>query len=346
MSLLERDDAGLFYALLRFEEASLALRTALKLDVVARIGSDRLTLEELATRFEFTPQATRTFFWLLAAMKIVQHDAGQFQITEVARNALSKNLDSSRTPYLTMGMPDDVEELVALLRGDLPAAPPLYGEEGAGETLMDIQEVASAVAHGLSSRARNFAKPLAEAIASNAPTAKTLADIGAGSPYVAEACLAVMPSLEAAVLVDRENGMRFAKEIAEQRDIDVSKIRYDERDFFDSIPAADVYCVSNTAHDWLPTDYRRIIQNIRDAKTNFAVCIHEPLLMSHWKNDGQWMEALWMASYALTLFKLTAGQGSCYSLEEHDSILRQCGLQRVSEPIGTCDGCTALFYQP
>lgn len=46
---------------------------------------------------------------------------------------------------------------------------------------MDDTEVARGIAMGLSSRARNFADPLAAAVAARAPAAKSRADIGAGS---------------------------------------------------------------------------------------------------------------------------------------------------------------------
>ena len=28
-----------------------------------------------------------------------------------------------------------------------------------------------------------------------------------------------------------------------------------EQDFFQGVPTADIYCISNTAHDWLTTEY-------------------------------------------------------------------------------------------
>ena len=57
-------DAGKYYAILRFGDASQALRAALKLDVVDRIGDRELGLSDLSDLFGFTGQGTRTFFCL------------------------------------------------------------------------------------------------------------------------------------------------------------------------------------------------------------------------------------------------------------------------------------------
>ncbi len=344
--MFDGSDASLFYALLRFEEASLALRAALKLRIVDVIGNDERSLDELQQEFGFTVQAARTYFSLLVAMRLLNVRGNGYSVTESARQALAVDVSTSRAPYLSMGMADEVSELISILQGGSVGLP-LYGEEGGGETLMDHDEVASAIAHGLSSRARNFATPLANSIAQVANEARSLADIGAGSHYVADACLRALPQLEQATLVDRPNGMRFARKLAAEQGVDTSRLSFCERDFFVSVPVADIYCISNTAHDWRREDYLRLINNVRSAiPGQGVVCIHEPLLLLDWATERQWLEALWMACYALTLFKLTDGQGSCYSIDEHDAIHAESGFERMSEPVRTADGCTALYYRP
>ena len=345
--MLDESDASLFYALMRFEEAALALRAALKLGLIEIIGDDLRSLEELQAELGFTHQGARTYLSLLVTMRVLEMSNDRYRVSSVAKTSLSCQAPTTRAPYLSMGMGDDVHALIRTLRGESGETPPLYGEEGGGETLMDSDEVGSAVAHGLSSRARNFATPLADAIQQVAAGATSLADIGAGSPFIADACLTAIPELERAILVDRSNGMRFAREITTQQGIDASKMEFCERDFFVSVPVADVYCISNTAHDWQIADYRRLMEHVRAVIPGRGiVCIHEPLLQTSWSDSREWLEALWMACYALTLFKLTAGQGSCYTSHEHDSILRESGFTRICDPVRTRDGCTALFYRP
>ncbi|MFC1759821.1 hypothetical protein ACFL2H_13820 [Planctomycetota bacterium] len=86
--------------------------------------------------------------------------------------------------------------------------------------------------------------------------------------------------------------------------------------------------------------------NVRGAiSPQGLVCIHEPLLRTSWETKDDWCEALWMACYAVTLFRLTRGKGSCYAVAEHDAIQRKAGFVRTDDPIPTVDGCTVLFYK-
>ncbi|MFK7768244.1 MAG: methyltransferase [Mariniblastus sp.] len=340
-------DAGIYFALLRFEESALGLKTALKLDVVDRIGDKATSLGEFASMFEFTPQGARTFSNLLCALKILERasDAGgSFRLTELAQHSLGNDGSSSRKPYLSMGPSEDVTAFIEMLRGNFEDLP-LYGTKSAEPTLMDT-EAAREISIGLSSRARNFATPLAAAIHPHSQNVKIIADVGAGSPYVADACLKLMPNLTKAILVDQANGMQFVKEIAGEIGCDFSKLEFCEQNFFDSVPNADLYCLSNTAHDWLTDEYRAIMKNIRDSiSDDGVVCIHEPILISQWQSNEEWMKALWMACYATTLFKLCHGKGTCYTREEHDAVMRSSGFEPIGAPVETNDGCTALFYE-
>ena len=152
--------------------------------------------------------------------------------------------------------------------------------------------------------------------------------------------------LQKVMLIDRPNGMRFAREMIRDEQMDEDQLELHEADFFRAVPAADVFVISNTAHDWQPQDYSLIIGNIREViPSDGTICIHEPLLLTSWDSDTEWVRALWMACYALTLFRLTLGAGTCYTIAEHHGILSKHGFQPSGMPMDTCDGCTALFYR-
>ena len=340
-------DAGQFYALLRLEEASLALRAVLALRLVEQMGERSFSHDQLRDTLGFTEQAARTFFALLRVMGILEREQGDFRLSKMASHTLADQLPSSRKPYLQMGSGPEVVALVGLLRGEhAPEARPLYSPDDGTTTLMDEVEVGREIAFGLSSRARNFAYPLAAAIAKECPQASTLVDIGAGSPYVGQACLQTLPGLKKVQLLDRANGMQFMQELIQREGINSAKIELLTADFFRDVPAADIYVLSNTAHDWRPEEYRTLIENIRHSmKQDGVICIHEPLLLDQWNSDREWYQALWMACYAMTLLKLTLGAGTCYSIEEHHAILAQSGMRPSGSPQSTVDGCTALFYE-
>lgn len=340
-------DAGKYFALLRYEEAALALRAVLRMGLVDLLADRRLSQDQLREELGFTEQAARTFFALLQVMEILEVEDGAWRVTRRAAECLADGAGTSRKPYLSMGTADDVDSLIELLRGGRPQdALPLYAGEDGGQTVMDDDAAAREIAYGLASRARNFAKPLASELAEAAGGAKLLADVGAGSPYVAANCLEIMPQLERAVLVDRGNALRFAREMADVGGFRTPRLEYCESDFFRSVPPADVYVLSNTAHDWQRSQYSAILENIRRViPPRGVVCIHEPLLVSDWTSDAQWQRALWMACYALTLFRYTLGDGTCYTEQEHHEILAGSGFEPRGEPAPTSDGCSALFYQ-
>ena len=340
-------DAGQFYALLRLEEASLALRAVLALRLVERMGEKSFSHEQLRDDLGFTEQAARTFFALLRVMGILQREQGEFRLSKLASHTLADQLPSSRKPYLQMGSGPEVAALIGLMRGEHPPeARPLYSPEDGTTTLMDDVDIGREIAFGLSSRARNFAHPLAAAIVNQCPHASILVDIGAGSPYVGQACLQTLSGLKKVQLLDRANGMRFMQELIQREGIDSATIELLRADFFRDIPTADIYVLSNTAHDWRPEEYCALINNIRHSmKPGGVICIHEPLLLDQWNSDREWYQALWMACYAMTLLKLTLGAGTCYSIEEHHAILAQSGLRPTGSPQPTVDGCTALFYE-
>jgi len=339
-------DAGKFYALLRFEEAAIALRVVMRLGLVDRMSGRSFSRDDLRETLEFTEQAARTFFPLLQVMEILEMTEGAYRVPQDAAACLADGISTSRKPYLSIGTGADVDALINLLKGEQPAeALPLYSEEGAGQTVMDDTEMARDIALGLASRARNFADPLAAAVAHHAPNATSIADIGAGSPYVANACLHAIRGLEKVILVDRANGMRFAREVIQSEQIEASRLEFHEGDFFDSVPAADVYVLSNAAHDWQVEQYSVILKNIRKAITNQGVvCIHEPVLKTSWGSDAEWIDALWMACYAMTLFRITVGEGTSYSVAEHHGVLATSGFVPGGTPVPPSDGCTALFY--
>jgi len=353
-------DSGIYYALLRFEEAALALRTMFQIEFVQRMGDDELSLGDLQARFGWTQQATRTMVALLRVMQILDtaatpdtrsnsfnFDDYRYRCSALARDGLGEG-PTSRRPYLSMGSDEQANQLAELLQGAaVTGSVPLYAASSGQATLMDDPDVGREIAIGLSSRARQFAVPLVQTIVENVPaTCRRFTDLGAGSPYVAQACVS-LNRFDEIVVVDRENALEHFRDLQAREGINDDRIRCVAHDFFESVPEADVYLLSNTAHDWLPSQYDKILENIRAViPAHGMLCLHEPLLKTHWESDAEWMEALWMACYALTLFKLTHGMGSCYTLAEHDAAAKGQGFKRHSPPMRTCDGCTALLYQP
>ncbi|MEM8734906.1 MAG: methyltransferase [Planctomycetota bacterium] len=337
-------DAGWFYALLRFEEASLTLRSALHHGLIDRLDGRPCSLDSLQADFGFTHQGARTLVNLLVSMRILQPADTHWALTGLAKDCLSSDSAASRAPYLSMGSGEAEAELWANLRGEF-SAPPLYASSGSSSLMEDedTQDLAEAIGFGLASRAKAFAPNLARVIRDEADeTQQHITDLGAGSPHVLQNCLAVMPHLSRATLADQAAGLKFAKMMAGEHD---QRLEFVEVDIFQTIPDSDLFVISNTAHDWLLEDYKNLVAGMANAiSPGGLVIVHEPLLVAEPDEERQ-LEALWMACYALTLFRLTVGQGSCYSVDEHDDVFRPFGFARSSEPTPTMDGCSTLIYR-
>ena len=92
--------AGRFYALLRFEEASLALRAVMQMSLVDQMGTRGLSRHELREMLGFTEQAARTFFALLQVMEILECRDDQYRVTTLAAQCLAGS--NSRLPFLAI----------------------------------------------------------------------------------------------------------------------------------------------------------------------------------------------------------------------------------------------------
>ena len=104
-------DAGKYYALLRFEEASCALRAALRLNIVEEIGNRELDMEEFRVLFGFTEQGARTYAALLEVMEVITRRAERVSIPDRAKACLLSAAPTTRRPYLEMGSGSDVDQL-------------------------------------------------------------------------------------------------------------------------------------------------------------------------------------------------------------------------------------------
>lgn len=354
-------DEGNFYALLRFQEAADALRICFELELVESLGGDSLQWESLCDRFGFTAQGARTFGYLLVSMKVLEWidptkpDLG-LRVTELAEHVLGVASLQSRLPYLSMGVSDSTRELIKMLQGDFEAKP-LYVDAANDDCLMEsvaTDNVAREIAYGLASRAKNFAEPLAGLISRslndrpivNESENLVLADLGAGSPYVAIACLRRQHERMSAVLVDQAAGLNFAREMYNEIQSPKPPLGFLESNIFEQVPKANHYLLSNTVHDWLPHQCVRLFKNISAAASErLTITIHEPMLSPGNPTPHDQWDSLWKSCYGLTLYKLTGGQGRCYTLGEHVSMLKQAGFLQACQPEATSDGCLAVDFQ-
>lgn len=346
----------LFYALYA-AQISACLRAALSLRLVEKHNNETtLSAKELATLLEIDPVAARSFFNVLVAIGILTRDAASYSVSANARALLSTKTDLTMAPYLSIGLEGDAAnaEFVSFLR-EPSKADRLYAEGGETSLMDQPNGISTEVAYGLASRARRFAHLLAMSISNRVGENASVIDIGAGSPHLAIALSSFRPRWRI-TLADRQNALRFIREMAKTEEIilqeDSSNLNDGQIGLLDcnmfsreTLPRTstmDAVIFSNVLHDWAPDQISQIVGNaLRCLKPGGYLVVHESFLSP----DPADSNALCFAAYGMTLNQLTAGQGSCYFVKEYDDILARLGLKRSEEPVITVDGCQALFYQ-
>ncbi|MFE3176318.1 methyltransferase [Amycolatopsis sp. NPDC059090] len=91
----------------------------------------------------------------------------------------------------------------------------------------------------------------------------TVADVGGGNGTLLAGILRLLPGLSG-VLVDTEHGLRDAPEVLAGAGV-ADRCEIVVADFFDRVPAADLYLLKSIVHDWSDEDARRLLASCRRA---------------------------------------------------------------------------------
>ena len=355
-SVSRSKDASRFHAVLRAEEASIALRTAIRMSMFDRSKlPSRFTAEQFAAAFKLSPQGAAVMLPLLQTIGAYTLDDSGYAIDDTAAEELCLESDSSSAPYFLLGCPPEVSLLQQLILGTREIDTPLYSRTEFGRSVMESStDVASTIGNALAARAKLFAPLLARHISTvlsfRAGRRKLqLTDFGAGSPYVSLACLKQVENIEAANLLDRSLALNAAQTMlaaeATPTGMQEARLRFVVANIFtEEAPRTNLAVFSNVLHDWSPADHKTLISNAaRSMESGDIICLHEPLLLPPNSESIDSAKAHWMACYSLALFRLTAGEGRCYSRKEYAELLTSCGFNLLEGIFPTRDGCEAIF---
>lgn len=336
------------------EYLTLCLRAALALRLVQALGGQPPKTEiEISQRLAINPIAGRSFLNVLTSLGLLTCIENRYALTSDGRSFLDPVSDFTLAPYLALGSTtDDALQSFLKFLHDPAAGAKLYAQ-GSEQCLMDDgNDVGPEIAAGLASRAKRFARLLAQTVANRvSDSSATVVEIGAGSPFFALEYKLLRPETDL-VLTDRANGLPTLKRIAGERGVEFGqRINAVEWNFFEAPPASiprhvNAVVASNVLHDWNPEAIARIgTAAARLLKSRGLLFVHEGILRRDFSNPLATMRTQWMSAYGMALSRLTGGQGSCYTVEEYDAMLFPCGLKRGEGLIDTTDGCAVLVYE-
>jgi predicted transcriptional regulator len=244
-------------------EVSQALYVVAKLDIATILSSGPQSLDQLAAATGANAEALGRIIRFLAGIGVFRTENGQVEITELGLTLADDRPESIRygalyfmeTHYGPFG-----ELLHTALTGE-PAATHHYGQPffdwiSADPERVDVQNRAFAnITTGMRAGVFDgYRLPAGTAVA---------ADIGGADGSMLVQLLADSPDCDG-IVFDRPEVVVAAEENVIEHGL-AERVRCVAGDFFESVPAADVYLLSYILHDWDDTSCLRILRTIGKA---------------------------------------------------------------------------------
>ncbi|PJE95336.1 methyltransferase [Streptomyces carminius] len=249
-------------------QQSQALYALAKLGVATALHGGPMTVEELAEATETDAVALGRLLHVLSGIGVVTHHGEDaFALTPLG-STLAADVPGSVRDVAIMWMETHYapfSELVTTVRTGIPAATAHFGQsfvEWLGAHPEHMPVMASAMAN------LTYGPKDAALAGYRLPAGEVVADIGGADGSVLARLLADEPGRRGIVL-DVEHVVPTAR--ARLADQGMSgRIEVQAGDFFESVPAADVYLLSTVLHDWDDASCARILGRIAQAAPDGA----------------------------------------------------------------------------
>ncbi|MFC9848524.1 methyltransferase [Streptomyces sp. NPDC060223] len=260
----ESDPRALIWDLLRGQWRFSALYAFVDLDVAGALCDGPLPVPELAEKLGVDRVALGRLLRTVAALGVVRSEdvAGtpRYRLTPAGESLCADAPGSMRSVSLLQGAPDLLDamgSLAAAVRDGCSSFAARFGSFYGW--LATSPESRKHFDIFMTTRSRAIAEAAVAAI--DLSGIGTLADIGGGKGTVLATALRVTPGMRG-LLLDLEPVMAGAREfMAEQGMAD--RCEFVVGDFFQAVPKADAYLLSNIVHNWDDDDALRLLGNIR-----------------------------------------------------------------------------------
>ncbi|MCQ8193220.1 acetylserotonin O-methyltransferase [Streptomyces rugosispiralis] len=249
-------------------QQSQALYALAKLGVATALHGGPMTVGELAKTTETDADALRRLLHILSGIGVVtHHGADAFALTPLG-STLVADVPGSVRDMAVMWMETHYapfSELVTTVRTGIPAATAHFGQsfaEWLGTHPEHLPVMASAMAN------LTYGPKDAALTGYRLPPGEVVADIGGADGSVLARLLADEPGRRG-IVFDLEHVVSTAHpRLAGQGVADRIEVR--AGDFFESVPAADVYLLSTVLHDWDDVSCARVLGRVAEAASHGA----------------------------------------------------------------------------
>lgn len=287
------------------------------LDFFTRLGKQPADLKTICDTFQLQPRPADVMLTLFTAMELVRQQNGIFELTETAREFLTKDSHWYLGPYYgAMKERPVCKDMLTVLRTGKPANWASYKDEKEWSRAMEEERFARAFTAAMDCRGRFLGQAFAKSV--DLKGIKRLLDIAGGSGVYSNALTAANPQLRATVL-EKPPVDKIAREsVTDRVSVEVGDM------FTDSFPAGhDAHLFSNVLHDWdVPVVEKLLQKSCAALPPGGMILIHD----AHLNADKS--GPLPVAEYSTLLMNLS--EGRCYGVSEIGSYLKNAGFADIT----------------
>lgn len=270
---------------------------------------------------EIKERPTDVMLTLFAAMGLLEHNAGVFHLTDLAREFLVTESPWYLGPYYASLKDRPVcQDMLRVLRTGKPANWGSFKDEKEWARAMEDEKFANEFTAAMDCRGVYLGQAMAKQL--DCKNHKHLLDIAGGSGIYACALVAHHAHLKATVLEKTPVDAVARKSIARRGFAE--RISVVVRDMFkDSFPAdCDLHLFSNVLHDWDEPLVKMLLKKSFDSLPRGGMIVIHDMHINADKTGP-----LPVAAYSALLMNIT--EGKCYSTGEMEDYLTAAGFQDV-----------------
>lgn len=289
------------------------------LDFFTWLSGNPADAATICQHFGTTPRPTDVMLTLFAANGFISTCDGQYRVTELAREHLTRQSPWNLSPYYASLKDRPItHDFLAVLKTDRPAN---WGSAKVGldwHKAMETEAFANSFTAAMDCRGLYLGRALATRLELTGRS--RLLDIGGGSGIYSCSLVAHHPHLRATVF-DQPPVDRIAAGLIAQRGFK-DRISVQAGDMFQgALPRdCDVHLYSNVLHDWGAPEVQRLITaSFAALAPGGTLIIHDAFI------NADKTGPLPVAAYSALLMHST--QGKCYSTAEYEAMLHAAGFR-------------------
>ncbi|WP_329375642.1 methyltransferase [Streptomyces sp. NBC_01483] len=317
----EQDHFSQVYHLIMAAWGSQAVRAIASLSVAEHLDRGPLSAHDIALRESSDPDMTYRVLRTGAALGLLSYDAGQGTFTSTSMLAVLHADSPTSLKHYAQAAIGPAFWLPAVLLPEAVAAGSHQAAQALGSNVFEYLGKNPEEARKFSAAMTDLSAPVIREAAAviDVGTAQTVIDVGGAHGAFVSELVQRNPQLTGSVL-ELAHVAATVEDEARKRGLG-GRITGVAGDFFEAVPASDIYLLKHVLHDWDDTSCRSILSNIRSAMRPGARLFIIEMLVS----DSGASSAAALMDMAM----LFATTGQERDLPQFDTLLTAAGLRRT-----------------